>query len=74
MATNVLIRKDNTCMGTKRKLAKLLTHLGQCEQKIEIARQKLCSLDAFEPYAAFQRLDRTGKGYVTPRDFANFMR
>ena len=27
----ILIRKDNTSMPTKRKLAKLLTHLGQCE-------------------------------------------
>ena len=64
----------NLNIATKKKLAKLLTHTGESEQQIEFSRQNLCKAKSFEPYAAFQRLDRSGKGYITPRDFANFMR
>lgn len=28
----------------------------------------------FEPYGAFQRLDRAASGYLTPRDFLNYLR
>ena len=34
-------------------LAKLLTHTGESEQRIEFCRQNLCKAQAFEPYAAF---------------------
>lgn len=69
-----MMQTKNMCIATKKKLAKLLTHIGESEQRIEFCRQNLCKAQAFEPYAAFQRLDRAGKGYITPRDFANFMR
>lgn len=68
-----MLRKDMS-IQTKKKLAKLLTHTGESEQRIEFCRQNLCKAQSFEPYAAFQRLDRSGKGYITPRDLANFMR
>lgn len=61
-------------MQTLKKLGKLLAFIGESEQRVEFARQQLCKLRSFEPYAAFQRLDRSAKGYVTPRDLANFMR
>ena len=61
-------------MTTMKRLARLLTHTGESEQKVEFSRQQLCKTQAFEPYASFQRLDRSGKGYITARDVANFMR
>ena len=70
----MLMQSKNMSIGTKKKLAKLLTHTGESEQRAEFCRQNLCKTQAFEPYAAFQRLDRAGKGYITPRDLANFMR
>ena len=45
-------RKDMSIL-TKKKLAKLLTHTGESEQRIEFCRQNLCKAQAFEPYAAF---------------------
>ena len=68
------MQKKELSIQTKKRLAKLLTHTGESEQKIEFARQNLCKAQAFEPYAAFQRLDRSGKGYITSRDIGNFMR
>jgi len=32
--------------------------IGETELKIEFNRQNLCKINAFEPYAAFQRIDR----------------
>ena len=40
-------------IATKKKLAKILTHTGESEQRIEFCRQNLCKAQAFEPYAAF---------------------
>jgi len=57
---------------TKKKLAKLFIHTGESEMNIEMARQALCKMKGFEPYAAFQRIDRAGKGYLTPRDLLNY--
>jgi len=45
-------RKDMSIM-TKKKMAKLLTHTGESEQRIEFSRQNFCKAQAFEPYAAF---------------------
>ena len=39
-------------------LGDLLFSLGQHEQKIELQRQCLALNENFEPYSAFQRLDR----------------
>ncbi|CDW85848.1 ef hand family protein [Stylonychia lemnae] len=61
-------------MTTLKKLAKLFQITGESEQSLEFARQNLCKASAFEPYASFQRLDRLSKGYLTPRDFLNFLK
>ena len=66
--------KRNISMKSVKKLGKLLAFIGESEQHIEYQRQNLCKLKAFEPYATFQRIDRAAKGYVTPRDLANFLR
>lgn len=61
-------------MVTKKKLAKLLIHTGEVEIQIEFSRQNLCKASAFEPYAAFQRIDRAGKGFLSPKDIFNFIK
>lgn len=61
-------------MVTKKKLAKLLIHTGETEIQIEFSRQNLCKATAFEPYAAFQRIDRSGKGFISPKDIFNFIK
>ena len=58
----------------KKKLASLLQVIGETELKIEFARQKLCKCRSFEPYAAFQRIDRKGDGYITSSKIMKFMR
>ena len=49
----MLMQSKNMSIGTKKKLAKLLTHTGESEQRAEFCRQNLCKAQAFEPYAAF---------------------
>jgi len=68
MLTNV----QEVSLMTKKKLAKLLIHIGETEMQIEFARQHLCKASAFEPYAAFQRIDRAGKGYISPKDVLQY--
>ena len=48
-----MMQSKSMSIGTKKKLAKLLTHIGESEQKIEFCRQNLCKCQSFEPYAAF---------------------
>ena len=67
-------RKADICIETKRKLGKILELTGESEQNLEIDRQKLCNCKSFEPYASFQRLDRSGKGFISCKDIQNFMR
>ena len=61
-------------MITKKRLAKLLIHTGEVEMHIEFARQSICKAPSFEPYAAFQRIDRAGKGYISAKDIMNYTR
>ena len=61
-------------MPTLVKLAKVLYSYGENEQNIEQKRQHLCKVSTFEPYAAFQRLDRGSKGFICPKDLLKFMR
>ena len=68
------MHKKEISMTTKKRLSKLLVHIGEGEQHIEFARQNLCKAAAFEPYASYQRIDRLAKGYLTPRDLLNFMK
>lgn len=48
-----MMQRKDMSIQTKKKMAKLLTHTGETEQKIEFCRQNLCKAKAFEPYAAF---------------------
>lgn len=52
----------------------MLIHGGEAEMQIEFSRQALCKLEAFEPYAAFQRIDRNGKGYIAGKDLLAYSR
>ena len=70
----MLTSSQSISIITKKRLAKLLIHSGEAEMQIEFSRQALCKNEAFEPYAAFQRLDRSGKGYVSGKDFLNYAR
>ncbi len=56
------------------KAAKLLMFIGETEMQIEFARQNLCLKENFEPYAAFQRIDREGKGYISVQDIYNYLK
>jgi hypothetical protein len=68
------MNKRVVSIETIHKVGALLLFTGQIEQEIELTRQRLCKAIMFEPYAAFQRLDRGGKGYITAPDFLKFMR
>ena len=57
-----------------KKLTKLLMLVGETELQIEFARQNLCKAKNFEPYAAFQRVDRQDKGYIVTRDLLKYIR
>ena len=68
------MQRRNTCPETLTKLAKVLKLVGDTEISIELNRQSLAKLKQFEPYASFQRIDRASKGYITPKDFLNFLK
>ncbi|CDW76041.1 ef hand family protein [Stylonychia lemnae] len=68
------MNKKEISMTTKKRLAKLFTYTGEAELDLELARQNLCKAQQFEPYASFQRIDRGCKGYLSIRDFLNFMK
>ena len=57
-----------------KKLGKLLMFTGETEMQIEFARQKLCKAKLFEPYAAFQRIDRQDKGFLVVKDIYKFIK
>ncbi len=61
-------------MSSSKKLAKLLMVIGETELKIEFARQNLCKHKSFEPYAAFQRIDRGNDGWISCTDLIKFMK
>ena len=52
----------------------MLMYIGETEMKIEFNRQNLCKLSNFEPYAAFQRIDRGAKGHITAKDVEKYLR
>ena len=55
-------------------LCDLLLTMSKFEQKIEVKRQYLATNENFEPYSAFQRLDRNESGFLTSREFLNYIR
>ena len=58
---------------TQQKLASLIMEIAKQEIHIEAARQTLCEQPLFEPYAAFQRLDRSHKGTLTDKNIYNYL-
>ena len=58
---------------TKLKLAETLLVFAEQERQIESARQILCEQPTFSPYAAFRRLDRERKGFITPEDIHYYL-
>ncbi|CDW85220.1 ef hand family protein [Stylonychia lemnae] len=61
---------------TKSKIGEILLTVAEDEIIIEQQRQMLAGLKEFEPYSAFTRIDRDGKGFIVSRDlqhFINFM-
>ena len=45
-------------------LKNFLVGIGDGEQGLEAARQALCRIADFAPHSAFQRIDRSGNGYI----------
>lgn len=58
---------------TSSKLAALLLSIGSEEQQTEKIRQGLCQYSDFEPYAAFQRIERSENGYIVASDIRSFL-
>lgn len=58
---------------TRQKLVNLLLDIAEGERQIEVLRQILCELKEFEPYAAFQRIDRSRKNSLTVTDILKFL-
>ena len=44
------------------------------ERQVEVVRQVLAELPAFDPYSAFHHIDQTNQGYLAQVDIARFMR
>ena len=59
---------------TLRILKTLLLEVGHQEQKIELIRQRLAAMDNFEPYVAFQRIDRNRNEFVVAEEIMDFLR
>ena len=59
---------------SENRLKALLVAVGDGEQGLEVARQRLCSIRDFAPQSAFQRFDRSSNNYLTSFDVLNFLR
>lgn len=61
-------------IDTKLKLKALFLCLAEEELAIEKLRQMLAAIKEFEPYAAFQRIDRENKGHLTSASLCAFLK
>ena len=59
---------------TKLKLKDLFVCLAEEEIGIEKLRQVLASIQEFEPYAAFKRIDREDSGYLNAKKICQYLR
>ena len=59
---------------TKAKLRSFLVAIAEGEISIEKQRRALGKIIKFEPYSAFQRIDRRRTGYIDSMDILNFLR
>ena len=51
----------------------LLLFLARLEKTIELHRQNLCEIKAFEPYCTFRILDKESKNFITTSDVQTFL-
>lgn len=59
---------------TQYKLKDFLKAIADKELTIEHERQRLANIDAFEPYAAFCRVNRRGDKRITAAEITSFLR
>jgi Ca2+-binding EF-hand superfamily protein len=59
---------------TQRILKNLILEIGRGEMKLELIRQKLASFEDFEPYVAFQRVDRNRNDYIASEEILDFLK
>ena len=59
---------------TERRLKNFLVAIGDGENILERARQRLCEIRDFSPESAFQRIDRDSNFYLTSFEILNFLR
>mmetsp|Transcript_7232 Transcript_7232/g.5498 ORF Transcript_7232/g.5498 Transcript_7232/m.5498 type:complete len:107 (-) Transcript_7232:557-877(-) len=59
---------------TSRILKNFLLEVARHEQKIELIRQRLAGMDNFEPYVAFQRIDRNRNDFVVAEEIKDFLK
>ena len=60
-------------MSNSSKYCQFLLHLARLEKSIELRRQNLCEIDAFEPYCAFRILDNDSKNFITTQNIQSFL-
>jgi hypothetical protein len=76
----LLCRKlDNLCFRmlgfeSENRLKNLLVAIGDGENRLEGARQRLCSIRDFAPHSAFQRVDRNAAGHVSSHELLDFLK
>lgn len=54
-------------------LTELIIEICECERRTELVRIVLASLNEFEPYAAFKRIDVSRCGEISFQDIIEFM-
>lgn len=59
---------------TESRLARLIMAIANEEKKVELARQALAEQHHFEPFAAFQRIDRKCHGFISTNDIRVFLK
>ena len=59
---------------SEHRLKNFLVAIGDGEQGLEQARQRLCRISDFAPHSAFQRFDRNSSLAVSPLEVQNFLR
>ena len=59
---------------TSNLVGEFFVRVARNEKKLEVIRQMLCEFEQFEPYAAFQRIDRARNNILTANDLLQFLR
>jgi hypothetical protein len=59
---------------TETRMVRLFNKLAEAEKSVEVNRKLLAEISDFDPYLAFKRIDRDGKGYIDAIDIVNFLK